>query len=122
MKFKHLAILCVATLLTVGCAREITSNQSQQQTQTTTSPIAQKTQTVAESGTFKAAEHPTTGTVSVVTEQGKHYLEFDESFKTDNGPDLFVILHRSDAPPESGIKEKDYVKIARLQKTRGTQR
>jgi Electron transfer DM13 len=120
MKFKYLAILCLATLLTVSCAREI--NQSQQQAQTTTSPVTQKTQTVAEAGTFKAAEHPTTGTVRVITEQQKRFLEFDSSFKTDNGPDLFVILHRSDAPPESGVKEKDYVRIARLQKTSGTQR
>lgn len=124
MKFKHLAILCVA-MLTVGCAKELSSNQSQQETQATTSatsPATQKTQTAVKSGTFKAAEHPTKGTVSVVTEQGKKFLEFDGNFKTDNGPDLFVILHRSDAPPESGIKEKDYVKVARLQKTSGTQR
>jgi Electron transfer DM13 len=124
MKIKYLAILCVA-MLTVGCAKELSSNQPQQETQTTTSttsPVKQKTQTVAESGTFKAGEHPTKGTVRVITEKGKRFLEFDGNFKTDNGPDLFVILHRSDAPPESGVKEKDYVKIARLQKTSGTQR
>lgn len=52
--------------------------------------------------------------VSVVTENGKKYIELDEAFKTDNGPDLFVILHRSKKPPISGIKEEDYVSIGRL--------
>jgi hypothetical protein len=57
-----------------------------------------------------------------VTENGKRYLELDEAFKTDNGPDLFVILYRSEKPPIYGIKEKNYVSISRLQKVSGTQR
>lgn len=36
--------------------------------------------------------------------------------------DVFVILHRSDAPPTYGIKKQDYASIARLQKTSGNQR
>ncbi|MBW4645386.1 MAG: DM13 domain-containing protein [Goleter apudmare HA4340-LM2] len=119
MKFRTLVIVGIIATVSFSCAKETTSNQTDTQTQSVTntaSPV------VAEPGAFKPGEHPTQGKVSVVTEQGKSYLEFDGNFKTDNGPDLFVILHRSDAPPISGIKEKDYVSIARLQKTSGNQR
>ncbi|NEU74783.1 DM13 domain-containing protein [Hassallia byssoidea VB512170] len=125
MKFKFLAVLGIAAVLSVSYAKEATSKQVSTQMQHTTASttVAQATQgTATDSGTFKAGEHPTQGTVSVVTDKGKRYLEFDQSFKTDNGPDLYVILHRSDAPPITGIKKKDYASIARLQKTSGAQR
>ncbi len=125
MKFSYLATLGIIALLSVGCAKEVSSNQVDTQSQPVTSvttPVAQASQTGSQAGTFKAAEHPTQGMVQVVTDNGKRFLEFDQAFKTDNGPDLFVILHRSDAPPVSGIKEQDYVRIARLQKVSGTQR
>lgn len=73
-------------------------------------------------GTFQAGEHPTKGVAKIVSENGKSYLELENNFKTDDGPDLYVILHRSDAPPVSGIKEEDYVSLARLQRTNGAQR
>ncbi len=58
----------------------------------------------------------------LVTENGKRYLELDRAFKTDNRPDLFIILYCSEKPPTNGIKEKDYTSIGRLQKISGTQR
>lgn len=138
MKLKSLVILGFATLLTVGCsAQEVSQqpeNQAQTQTQTQTQAQTQaQTQTTAAentstsdaatiSGTFKSAEHPTQGGMKVVTQNGKNYLEFDGDFKTDSGPDLFVILHRDDTLPITGIKEKDYVSIAPLKNTSGTQR
>lgn len=115
MKLQHLVILGITTVLTIACTKEVSLNTATPSKTTVAAPVAG-------SGSFKAAEHPTQGKVSVVTEQGKRYLKFDENFKTDNGPDVFVILYRSDAPPQSGIKEKDYVSIARLQKIRGSQR
>lgn len=118
MKFKHLAVLGIAALLTIGCAREVSSNQSDVQL----SPATTVATNATPSGSFKAGEHPTQGTVSIATENGKLYLELDQNFKSDDGPDLFVILHRSDAPPVYGIQNKDYVSIARLQKTSGAQR
>lgn len=116
MKWQHLFILAIVTSVTLGCTREVSSNQVDNQTPTTT------TNQTAQPGNFQAAEHPTQGKVSIITQQGKQYLEFDQNFKTDNGPDLFVILHTSNAPPVSGIKEKDYVSIAPLQKISGNQR
>jgi hypothetical protein len=73
-------------------------------------------------GTFVSAEHPTEGMVRIVTENGDRYLEFDETFRSDSGPDLYVILHRVGEPPVSGIQEQDYVTLAPLQTTTGTQR
>lgn len=35
---------------------------------------------------------------------------------------MYVILYRFEKPPISGIKEKDYVSIAQLQKITGNQR
>ncbi|WP_414574529.1 DM13 domain-containing protein [Anabaena sp. CCY 9402-a] len=116
MKWKKLVILAIITTVAMGCTREVSSNQVDTQTSTTA------TRPSAKAGNFQAGEHPTQGKLTVVTEQGKQYLEFDQNFKTDKGPDLFVILHTSDTPPVSGIKEKDYVTLAPLQKTSGNQR
>ncbi|MBD1925920.1 DM13 domain-containing protein [Trichocoleus sp. FACHB-90] len=121
MKLK-IAILCAVTLLNVGCTKEVSSNQATTQAEASITPEAKSVAQVPLSGKFVAAEHPTTGMVSVVAENGKNYIELDEAFKTNNGPDLFVIFHRSEKPPISGIKEKDYVSIGRLQKVSGTQR
>lgn len=123
MKLNYLAVLCAVALLTVACAKEVNSNQPNVQAEQSANPVATSlAQTPTQSGTFQAAEHPTKGMVRLVTENGKRYLELDEAFKTDNGPDLFVILHRSEKPSTYGIKEKDYVSISRLQKVSGTQR
>ncbi|MBD1908214.1 DM13 domain-containing protein [Funiculus sociatus GB2-A5] len=121
MKLK-IAIVCAVALLTVGCTKEVSSNQATTQAEASITPEAKSVAQVPLSGKFVAAEHPTMGMVSVVTENGKNYIELDEAFKTNNGPDLFVILHRSEKPPVSGIKEEDYVSIGRLQKVSGTQR
>lgn len=121
MKLNYLAILGIAAVLTVGCAREINTNQPTQETQPATFESSPSASSAVQSGTFRAGEHPTQGTVRVVTDNGKSYLEFDQNFKTDNGSDLFVILHRSDAPP-NGIKRQDYVNVGKLQQVSGTQR
>ncbi|MBD2354875.1 DM13 domain-containing protein [Tolypothrix sp. FACHB-123] len=118
MRFKHLAIVSLIAAIAIGCTNENTPNSTDSQT----TPKANVATSAGGFGAFKAGEHPTQGKVQVITEQGKRYLEFDGDFKTDKGPDLYVILYRSDAPPKSGIKEKDYVSLARLQKTSGTQR
>jgi hypothetical protein len=73
-------------------------------------------------GRFVKAEHPTQGTAMLVTEAGKSYLTFDKTFKTDSGPDLYVILYRTSQPPIQGIKEQNYVSVAKLQKVSGAQR
>ncbi len=123
MKFKYIAVLSIVTLISVGCG-----NVESQSQQSETSPAAE---TVAEtpaagsvqsSGAFIDAEHPTKGNASIITDNGKKYIQFDNQFKSDNGPDLFVILHKDDKLPITGIKEADYVSIAPLKSTNGAQK
>jgi Electron transfer DM13 len=118
MKLQHITILTLVTSLNLGLnlASVETALSAQKETQTHLQT------TVTKTAMFQAGEHPTKGNIRVITYQGKPYLEFDKSFKTDNGPDLFVILHRDRTVAINGIKEKDYKSIARLQKTKGTQR
>lgn len=82
---------------------------------------------ILKSGTFVSGEHPTEGTVRLVNQDGKLSLELDSNFQTDAGPDLVVILHRSEdvigstQPPAHAIAEGDYVVLAPLQQVTGTQ-
>jgi hypothetical protein len=80
------------------------------------------------SGTFVSAEHPTTGTIRTLEENGRRYLEFEADFETDPGPDLVVVLHRAGdvlattSGPDYPLQEGDYVELGALQMTQGTQR
>jgi hypothetical protein len=74
---------------------------------------------VLASGDFEKSEHPTSGAAQIVMQNGKKYLKFDSSFKSDSGPDLFVILHRQDSPKSYG--KADYVSLGRLKKISGQQ-
>lgn len=123
MKLKYLPI--VAITLIYGCTTEASV------TQTPAKPaIAINTNTQSiKSGTFVAGEHATTGSARIISENGKNYLELDADFKTSNlGPDLYVILHRSDdvlastQPPAYPLKAGDYVILGRLQNYSGAQR
>ena len=71
------------------------------------------------SGSFVNSEHPTQGMVAIINKGGQKYLKFDRSFKSDSGPDLFVLLHRQDAPKQ--YQKSDYLSLGRLQKVAGTQ-
>jgi hypothetical protein len=78
-------------------------------------------------GNFVSGEHPTQGTVRLIKNEGQRVIEIAENFQTDAGPDLFVILHRSNdvigstVPPAYPIQEGDYVAIAPLQQVSGFQ-
>ena len=117
MKRKSIVILCTVCLLTVACGKETSSNQPD----ASTSPVAESNaQASKNSGSFVAGEHSTQGNVRLVTENGKRYLMLDRAFKTDFGPDLFVLLHRSNPPKQ--YRSQDYVNLGRLQGTSGAQR
>jgi hypothetical protein len=70
-------------------------------------------------GSFVQVEHPTMGGASVVMQDGKQYLMFDQKFKSDEGPDLYVLLHREAKPKRYGAA--DYVSLGRLQQVNGAQ-
>jgi len=118
MKYK-LVILGAVAVLMASCATSVSTNQ----TDTERAPSSQTRSKTASAaiGSFRAAEHPTQGNARIMNQNGKRFVEFSEEFKTDNGPDLYVILHRNATVPD-GIKEKDYVQLARLQRTNGVQR
>ncbi|NJL80203.1 MAG: DM13 domain-containing protein, partial [Richelia sp. SM2_1_7] len=76
MKFKYVAVLSIVALLSVGCTNIESQSETQPQVQTVAETPA--TGSVQASGTFQDAEHPTKGTASIITENGKKYIQFDE--------------------------------------------
>ncbi len=74
---------------------------------------------VLASGDFEKSEHPTSGMAQITIQNGKKYLKFDSSFKSDTGPDLFVILHRQNAP--KSYTQGNYINLGRLKKVSGQQ-
>jgi hypothetical protein len=141
MKAKHWIALSLTSLIFVSCVGTTTKNQTTEQvTPSTINPAASsstsvdqtaksKQSTAIKSGNFQSGEHPTQGQVRIVTENGKSFLELDREFKTStSGPDLVVVLHRSNnvlgstKPPAYPLKEGEYVVLAPLQKFNGAQR
>ncbi|PSB03046.1 DM13 domain-containing protein [Merismopedia glauca] len=97
--------------------------QAQSDTQTplgTSSPVASTSTKSQNQGAFIGQGHSTTGNTKIVTENGQKYLLLDSGFSTDNGPDLFVILHKS-VPPQD-YDAKNYVNLGKLEKTSGSQK
>lgn len=142
MKIKNLLILSLFSVVIASCTTEVSNKQPNQTpgvvstsvgaSSTQTKPLAQSAQsqnsTAIKSGTFVSGEHTTQGTVRITNKDGKSSLELDQSFKTSEmGPDLVVILHRSDnvinstKPPSYPLKKGDYIVIAPLQKYSGAQ-
>lgn len=131
MKFKVLVWVGLVSLLTIGCQQGVSVNQPSESSvaQATSSPVVEtSTSSTPKSGTFVSGEHPTEGTVRIVTQNNQSVLELDQAFKTSEmGPDLVVILHRSEnvigstKPPAYALKEGDYVVLAPLKKFSGAQ-
>ncbi|AFZ56112.1 DM13 domain-containing protein [Anabaena cylindrica FACHB-243] len=118
MKLKYLAIFGIVAIVTVGCTKEVSSTPINNQPES----VASVTPSVVQSESFKTLEHRTQGKVSIITINSNRYLALDNNFNTDHGPDLVVILYRGDKPPKYNIKKQDYISIASLQKTKGSQR
>jgi hypothetical protein len=77
------------------------------------------------SGSFVAAEAPTTGTAQIVEENGQKYLEIDSAFSTtDQAPDLQVLLDTVEQPPSKYQDSESgrYLNLGGLQKVTGEQR
>jgi hypothetical protein len=133
---KKLSLANVAVVLMLGCASIPTNDQKTSQAAAISPPVASapvnnntKVNPKSRSGSFVSVEHTTNGKASIVQENGTYFIEFDEAFKTsENGPDLFVILHRSpnilniSKPPAYAIAEGDYALIAPLKSFNGKQR
>lgn len=139
MKFtvtwKFYGMLAIASFLIVGCATSDPTNVVSP-APATPSPevVSQSTPAISapsalKSGTFVAGEHPTTGTVQIISEGGQQFVDLGENFQTSEmGPDLVVILHRdadilgSTRPPAYPLTEGSYVVLAPLEEFQGAQR
>jgi hypothetical protein len=121
------AIAAVSTF-TIACSNQAAPQRTEAAPQPSVisnspapeSPSASSQSTTPQSGQFVPAEHPTQGTAQIVTENGKRYLVLDSTFKTDSGPDLFVLLHREDMPQT--YDAQSYLSLGALQQTSGEQR
>jgi Electron transfer DM13 len=131
MKLKNFLMLSLASLIIASGAKAISATENHPMMKSSNIPIvqlAQSQQTTKQIGTFVSGEHKTQGTASITTNKRNSFLTLDNSFKTsDSGPDLVVILHRSDdvigstKPPAYSLKKGDYVILGRLQKFSGAQ-
>lgn len=124
MKFTTLATFAAASLITVGSTALIatSSNALPSLTEDTSVLVAAKSELDTKGelvavGSGKQAA----GAFQVIEEDGKKYLQFNEDFRVSSGPALEVILHQ-DSNVASSINEGDYISLAPLQSTSGSQR
>lgn len=137
MKLKYWLSLGIIALL-IGCTDGKAGQTSGVAVQPSTPPSAsamsaspdatQTGQAGEKTGMFVSGEQPTQGTVRLVTRNGQSLIELGDDFTTSElGPDLVVILHRSDnvigstQPPSYPINAGDYVVLAPLQQFKGAQ-
>jgi hypothetical protein len=136
MIIKNLSLATAAVVLVLGCSSIPTNIPKTSQAEASSTPVTAtnketntKSNTKLRSGSFISGEHTTNGKASIIQENGNYFIELDQTFKTsENGPDLFVILHRSpnilsvSKPPDYAIAEGDYALIAPLKSFNGKQR
>ncbi|MFQ4142750.1 DM13 domain-containing protein [Chlorogloeopsis sp. ULAP02] len=127
MKLNQLALLGITSLLISPLAVSshvvrVSANPSSGESNAIM--VAQRQQLVAQiSGTFVAAEQPTSGMARIVTDKGRRYLVLDSAFKTSSqGPDLHVVLDPTEKPPMQYQDPTSYVNLGKLQKFNGEQR
>ena len=72
------------------------------------------------SGAFRSGAHPTRGQATLTATDDGFVVELDEAFRSDAGPDLFVVLHE-DAKPRR-YSRGNHLILGKLEKLRGKQR
>jgi hypothetical protein len=110
------ALVAIACL-TVACRSSDTQTPLGTTPPVVSTPISSSSQ---KAGGFVGQKYSVSGNAKIVQENGQKYLLLDSDFKTDNGPDLFVILHRS-LPPQD-YDASSYVDLGKIQKTSGEQK
>jgi Electron transfer DM13 len=143
MKFIQVSIMCLASLVVISSVKAATHDRVSAGSAAIDSMIEIRPQTTQispsnrplylaaatlKSGQFVRGEQPTRGGASIVTKNGRSFLQLDSAFKTSSqGPDLVVVLHRSrnvlgmTQAPNYALKGGDYVVLARLKKYSGAQ-
>jgi hypothetical protein len=116
-----LALLAVMTLSVTPalvCARQATS----QQEGVNLMAIANKSDTL-KSGNFENVKAKTRGSVSLIkANNGRHFLVFSSNFRSEDGPDLFVVLGNEELKEgEIAAGERPYT-VSPLLRLKGEQR
>jgi hypothetical protein len=121
MTFKRFISTTGILVLLVSCADAKAPNSSNADPESgqTLPLIAKGDQSILKSGQFTSAEHQTLGKATIFSSKGKTILELDSSFQTDDGPDLFVLLHQ-DATPSS-YTPPEFETVSQLKRTSGLQ-
>jgi Electron transfer DM13 len=120
MKYRNLLMTVLATTITASVTTLVDLNLRPVNAESSMMRGSKMSgNSVLASGEFMKSEHPTTGMAQIVMKNGQKYLKFDDNFKSDSGPDLFVILHRQGSP--KSYAAKDYISLGRLQKLAGQQ-
>ncbi|MFB2897234.1 DM13 domain-containing protein [Aerosakkonemataceae cyanobacterium BLCC-F50] len=126
MKLNQLLLLSTTLLIgTVPISSYATALSTNSPSQTTSSSelVAQNQVVALKSGSFVAAEKPTTGAVRIVRDNGHRFLEIDGAFSTsDQGPDLHVLLDTVDKPPQAYQNQGRVINLGRLRSYNGAQR
>ncbi|RZM75474.1 DM13 domain-containing protein [Leptolyngbya iicbica] len=120
-------ILATLSTLTVGFTLASGANALKPLNLAAIAPVPQASETVAiaqATGQFVTVDQAkaTTGTASIVTENGQTYLVFDSAFSTANGPDVQVVLYADGATVPVNIEGSNYAVVGDLQSFEGGQR
>ena len=116
-RLSFLAILTLVAGISTPIRANVLNNEANLPKVSSSLLLAAKTN----SGSFVGVDHPTQGRVNIVEENGIKYLEIDQNFKTDRGPDLKIILHNS-AKVDAKVKSGEYVSLGKLKAFNGSQR
>ena len=122
MKFNKLAGFSMASMVLFGSVGQLAIGAQPAQAQTAQGVIlASKSKSLIASGNFVKAEKATSGKAKIVNVNGRRYLEFDQAFRTGNGPDVKIILHKNSNIPLN-VKEGNYITLGRIKSIKGKQR
>lgn len=123
MKFNKLAGFGITSILLFGSVGQLAISAQPAQAQGAAQGIrvAVKSKSLIASGNFVNQEKRTTGKAKIVNVNGRRYLEFDKAFRTGNGPDVKIILHKNSSIPLN-IKEGNYITLGRIKSFNGKQR
>jgi hypothetical protein len=93
-----------------------------QTTETGLVAIANKSETLKE-GKFQKVKAKTSGDVSIVKAgNGRLFIEFDDDFRSEKGPDLFVIMSKSDLTSQDPAPGEVLYTVSPLLRLKGAQR
>lgn len=123
MKFNKLAGFGIASVVLFSSVGSVIVNSGVAVARPAlgTTRVVAQSKSILASGNFVKQEKATTGKVKIVNVNGKRYLDFDKRFRSGEGPDVKVILHRDSSIPLN-IKEGDYLTLAAIKSFSGAQR